>query len=293
MAKINFKLHVLSALGLFLLMPAGAEGVASRSGEQAKPDWDNGLWRRAPVITIPVTLIHNIPFVSLSVNGHKDELFILDSGAQASMLNSDEATRLKIRLSPKPVGHAKGLGDSAGQPMWMTTKPVKLKFGREVIVKGDMLATSASYCGLTGVKIAGVLGYDVLRAHPTVIDYPHGRFMIFEKDSFIPRVNSHIHELGVDKAAVLPVFTTVLGVDGKDYGDARVVVDTGSDTGTMIYARFAAAHSLSGQAGWKDGKNCGVGGIGSYLRGLPGSAVIGKDRVALPEIAVMVTDVTR
>jgi hypothetical protein len=203
------------------------------------------------------------------------------------MLNSDEAARLKIQLSTKPVGNANGLGDSAGQPMWLV-KSIKLKFGRETIFRGNILATSTfSNCGLIGIRIAGVLGYDVLRAHPTVIDYPNGKFMIFEKDSFVPRADRYIHELSIDKAAVLPVFTAVIGIDGKDYGDARVVVDTGSDAKAMIYARFAAIHSLSGLAGWKAGKNCAIGGIGSFLHGLPGSAIIGDDRVALPDIAVM------
>jgi hypothetical protein len=293
MVKINSRFLILSALGFFLLTQGGVEAFAVCGSEQTKPDQNNELWRRAPIITIPFTLIHGVPFVKLTVNGHQDELFVLDSGAQASMLNSTEAARLKIQLSTKPVGNANGLGDSVGQPMWVTTKSVKLKFGREEIAKGNMLATSAfGTCGIAGekilgVKIAGVLGFDVLRAHPTVIDYPNGKFMIFAKNSFIPNVNSHIHDLSVDKAAVLPVFQAGIGVDGKDYGDARVVVDTGSDAGAMIYAHFAAIHSLSGLAGWKDGKNCAIGGIGSFLHGLPGSAIIGDERVALPDFAVM------
>jgi hypothetical protein len=111
--------------------------------------------------------------------------------------------------------------------------------------------------------------------------------MIFEKDSFVPHANRQIQELSIDTAAVLPVITAVIGVDSKDYGDARVVVDTGNDAGAMIYARFAANHSLNGLMGWKDGKNCAIGGFGSFLHGLPGSAVIGEERVALPDIEVM------
>jgi hypothetical protein len=292
MAKINFRFLVLSALGLFLLTQGGVEAFAARDSVQTKSDQNSKLWRRAPAITIPFTLIHGIPFVRLTVNGHTDELFALDSGAQVSWLNSDEAARLKIQLSTKPIGNANGLGDSAGQPIWVTTKSVKLKFGREGIVKGNMLATSVfGTCGIAwekilGVKIAGTLGYDVLRAHLTVIDYPLGKFMIYEKNSFVPRADRHIHELSIDKAAVLPVIKAVIGIDGKDYGDARVVVDTGSDSGAMIYARFAASHSLNGLIGWKDGKDCAIGGIGSFLHGLSGSAIIGEDRVALPDIAV-------
>jgi hypothetical protein len=111
--------------------------------------------------------------------------------------------------------------------------------------------------------------------------------MIFEKNSFVPRADRHIQALSVDKAAAVPVFSTTISVNGKDYGTARVVVDTGAEHGAMLYARFAARHSINELGGWKTGKNCGIGGLGSFLYGLHGSAVVGQEQVALPDIAVM------
>ncbi|HZB87541.1 MAG TPA: retropepsin-like aspartic protease [Terracidiphilus sp.] len=287
MTNIHSKFLVITVLGPLLIALAGAESALALSGNRAVPGLDMKQWRRGPVITIPFTLIHGIPFIKLSINGKKDELFMLDSGCERTILNSDEAPRLKIRLSPKPVGHAVGLGDSAGQEMF-AARSVQLKFGGKAIAKGDFFATSLfKDCGLTGVRIAGVIGYDVLRAHPTVIDYPNGRFMIFTKGSFAPHLDKHIQALDVDRAAAYPVIAAAVSVEGRDYGPARVVVDTGADAGFMFYARFAANHTVGESGDWNVGKNCAIGGFGSLMHGLPGSINVGQEKIALPDVAYM------
>jgi hypothetical protein len=288
MVRTILKVLLTFTLGLLLVALSAAKSFAAEDSGQAKASKNNQLWRRRPDVTIPFTLIHGIPFIKLSVNGHEDELFMLDSGSQATILNQDETARLNIQLTPLHNISINGLGDSAGQSGWASKSAIKLKFGRETVVRGRMLATSTlSNCGLTGVKIAGVVGYDVLRANTTVIDYANSKFMIYQKGSFIPRADAHIQALSVDKATTLPVIAAALAVDGKEYGNARVVVDTGSDEGAMLYVRFAASHSINELQGWKTGKSCAIGGYGSFLHGLPGSTVVGRERVALPDIAVM------
>lgn len=290
MMKTNLKyLHTLCFL---LIALAGTQGFAAEDSGQTPAGKNNRLWRRRPDVTIPFTLIYGIPFIKLSVNGHDDELFVLDSGSQTTTLNSDEAARLNIELTPSFHNMAitiNGLGDSAGQKAWISKSTIKLKFGRETVIRGRMLATSIfSDCGLTGVRIAGILGYDVLRLNTTVIDYANSKFMIYQNGSFIPRGDAHIQALSVDKTAVLPVIAAALAVNGKDYGNARVVVDTGSDDAAMLYVRFAASHSINELEGWKTGgKNCAIGGSSVFLHGLPGSAIVGRQQVALPDISVL------
>jgi predicted aspartyl protease len=288
MIRIRLRLLILSTLG-FLLILTGAESFAAGSGERAMPGQSAELWRHGPSVTAPITWINGLPFIKLSINGHKGELFLIDSGLDRTMLNSDEAARLKIKLSPKPIGYAQGLGDNDGQPMWAATG-IKLRNGREKIAKGSIFATSLTmgeHCSVPK-NIAGILGYDILRAHTAVIDYPNGKFMIFAKDSFVPRTDRNIQELSVDPTATQPVISVAIAVDGKDYGNARVVLDTGSATGATLYARFAASHSINELAGWKTEKYCALGGYGVTLHGLPGMARIGQAQVALSDVEVMV-----
>jgi Aspartyl protease len=242
-------------------------------------------FRRAPDITIPIVLIHDIPFVKVSINGHEGELFSIDSGSEKSILSYKEATRLHLKLSSKPIGVIQGLGNNSGRPMWAVSS-IKLKFGEQTLARGSMLATSLfDGCGLADATIAGVLGYDLLRQHLTVIDYSKRQLLIYRKGSLRQPQSEGALELKIDKSAALPVIHAPIAIEGKYLGEARIVIDTGADSDAALYPQFANMQILGSSEG-KAARTCAVGGVGSIIHGLKGEMTIAGRHVALTDVAI-------
>jgi len=251
------------------------------------PGREGGIWRGHPKLAIPISFFHGIPFVRLDIDGFKGEFFMVDSGAQRTLLNSDESDRLKFKLSPLPGVQIAGFGD-ANVTSITAVQSLQIKFGRNVLVKGDMFAASLSRLGAAiGVRIAGIIGYDVLRANPTIVDFTSGKLTIFGKGSFSLAPGVRFLELPVNESSQLPAVSARIGVAEKDCGDARVVIDTGSDRGLMLYSQFSTARSLQNLTGWSKGENLGVSGESSFLHGLPGSISLGGMRISVPDVSVM------
>ncbi len=275
------------ALLLFSAITMDAHALTPPVSAGVVPARQTGIWRGHPRLAIPVCFFHGIPFLRLDIDGFKGELFMVDSGAQRTLLNSDESDRLQFKLTSAPGVEVSGFGEANAKGV-MVVRSLHLKFGRNTLVKGDMFAASLSRVGAAmGVRIAGIIGYDVLRANPTVVDYASSKVTIFEKESFSFAADARILELPVDESSQLPAVSARIAIGEKDCGDARVVLDTGSDRGLMLYSKFSSERSLEHLTGWSRGENLGVGGESSFLHGLPGSISLGGIQISVPDVSVM------
>lgn len=239
-----------------------------------------------PELIIPFKLVHGIPIVELSINGHKRELFTVDSGSERTLIDIDEAKHLNLKVSPSPSGVAEVLGNVGGQPIWAVSG-IQLKSGRFLVGKGDIFATTLfKNSNLIGIKIAGALGFDLLKQHLVAIDYADRKVEIYGKCKIVPDKSPNIRVLHLDSTAKLPVIAANIAIDGTSYGTARAVIDTGAQSGAMIYSRFSATHHLGELQGWKTGVNYAVSGFGSFLHGLPGSINMDGELVEDPDVSV-------
>ena len=108
-------------------------------------------------------------FIKVSVNGHPATWMSLDTGTTDSMIDSEYAKTIGLKLTPKTQGTA-GFG-SAEVPT-LTTDTVHLQAGSEP--EKVIFFESISLNGMVGpdhVPLAGLLGHSFLGQHVVVIDY--------------------------------------------------------------------------------------------------------------------------
>lgn len=222
-----------------------------------------------------------IPVVYLDVGKIKNQPFILDTGAETTGLNLDDAARLATQLVPCPKCKMVGSGDSAGVPMSLVPS-IKLQYGKEFEIKGRMLAATSLGCitQALGTDIAGIIGFEVLSGKIDAMDFVHHEFVLLKSEELADPVRSSavVLQFAMDPKAKFPVIPAVVGVKDKALGQARVEIDTGADSMT-IYRHFAEDHGLENPEGWKPGKSCGNGGLSGMWRGADGWAQFGNERL--------------
>ncbi|HZV79076.1 MAG TPA: retropepsin-like aspartic protease [Candidatus Binatus sp.] len=181
-------------------------------------------------IAVDVEEPHSLIVLNAKVNGTPLK-FLLDSGSSASLIDADEARLLKLPTagSTRVAGATILTGTEA--------KADALEIGgvrfAPFVFEAVPLGLPAS---IKGYGIAGILGYDVLAQVVTRIDYGGSRIRLISPDSFSYSGTGQV--LSLDPWSRLPHVATTVG----DADAATFTVDTGSDSGLIVYQEFADAH---------------------------------------------------
>ena len=129
---------------------------------------------------VPLRLQNNQSLLAITIAGQQLN-FLLDTGAQSSVIDRAKAKALKLSIQEN-VGFAGGIGGSAG-PMGMALLPT-VKVGsiqkKNVTVAVLDLSRIVSGHGKSS-KFDGIIGFDLLEDLEAVIDYK-GRMMYLRED---------------------------------------------------------------------------------------------------------------
>jgi hypothetical protein len=174
---------------------------------------------------------HSLIVINVKVNGTAVK-FLLDSGSSASLIDMDEARLLKLPMA----GDARVAGATVmrGSPARAESLEIGgVKFA-PFVFEAVPLGLPAS---IRGFGIQGILGYDVLAQLVARIDYGRARMRLIAPSSFTYAGTGTV--IALDASSRLPRVATTLGE--KD--PATFTVDTGSDSGLIVYQDFAQAHA--------------------------------------------------
>jgi hypothetical protein len=234
-------------------------------------------------ISIPFTVIHGVPVAKLTVNESSQEFFIIDSGSSKSVLDFDAAKRLGIKVSRKPINIAiSGTADSDSLPLWGTNK-VKIGYSHQSIVHGTLpIVRLGTINHLATTPITGVIGYDVIRAHPFALDYLRGILTIFSGNIVEPSATSI--KIQLEHRNDTPIITTSFTISDELPLMGRILIDTGSQFGLEISRQFGKKNDLYALHGWVETSGLGIGGSHVSLHGINGAMLLGDEKVQLMDI---------
>ena len=181
-----------------------------------------------PLILLPV-----------QVNGDGPFEFILDTGAGTSLLSSDLAKKLKIKIISTKEGQSAG-----GKISVSLAKVDSLAVGQAKLDDVDVGIVDLTHIGNTiGTKIDGDIGYNFLKHFRITIDYHDCEIRLDE-----PR---RIQRLGRSSKAEVPMRLASLAkplllvdVHANGHGPFQFAIDTGTST-------TAIAPELAQQLGLK------------------------------------------
>jgi hypothetical protein len=269
--------------------PAGSDQVKDYVAQSEKVLSPNGVI----LAELPFEIIHGLPVVRLTLNRHPDRVFLLDSGSP-SLIDQGTAVEFGLHLSvntgPKVTMY--GLGHTDHQVL-VNARPVRMDFSKKFVVQGDISAVDLSaFSNEMGTRLAGVIGYDIFRQRPTLIDYVHQRVIFFDNKSFHPPTGQSSGSLDVDRNAMSPVIRATACVGAGHCGDANVLLDTGNNGPAVIYDGFASENHLLELSGWQKQETVGFVGSASNVHGNAGWLEIGNLRVVVPDFSLAIPNST-
>jgi predicted aspartyl protease len=174
----------------------------------------------AGLITVPVTI------------GNQRLYFMLDTGSSVIAIDAHVADALGL----EKVGTSKvsGAGTVSGGEVLIPSLDIG---GAQM---HDIFATTLPIgSGQSPSDPAGVLGFDFLAELIVNVDNAQKRVLVSDPRTFVPPAGRNVDALPVRLGSRIPLITMNVGGATAQ----RVVVDTGSDDGLLMFGYFARRHS--------------------------------------------------
>jgi hypothetical protein len=133
------------------------------------------------VLTAPLRLIDDTPYLQVRVNDSAPLWFNLDSGASACVL--DKAYCEKVGIPFK--GKRQGTGAGAGTVDFFYIEDIRLNVSGLTMKVDQAYGIDLSAAGTPrDVKLMGLLGYDFFRRWIVSIDYPRSLLTLYDPKTF-------------------------------------------------------------------------------------------------------------
>jgi hypothetical protein len=191
------------------------------------------------VVEVPFKFIEQHIYLPLTING-KTRLWILDSGAEWTVVESNFARELGLELKGEMIGQ--GATNTVGVS-FATLPPFELNGLAFDSQKVAAIGINDLFRKMMGFEIGGILGFDFLSRLVTRIDYAHELLAFYEPASFEYTGNGTVLNSPVTKGNM---FNLQIAVDSQYQGSWDL--DLGA-TGLDFFYSFAEERGLLGRAG--------------------------------------------
>lgn len=231
---------------------------------------------------VPFTIANNLVLVQASVGKAPAGWFILDTGAESTVLDSAYAAQTGLKQNGKSIGTG-----SSGTAVAGVMKGAKLTLGRleATDVTTFALPLDSISAGL-GMKLAGIIGNDVTGTTVFQIDYAGRTVTFYPPQEFRPPPGADVVPVTIEEH--LPFLPADFTIGGKKVR-GKMEIDTGSTGSVLFNAPFVTKNglltSITPTLGARAG---GIGGNGSSRVGRIGGVNFGEAFIREP-IAVLYT----
>ena len=182
----------------------------------------------APIAAVPFRWTPGQIEVEVSVNGDQPAWFILDTGAEFSILDEQLARHLGLATYPR-----RGRQFARG---------VTLRLGAIGMQDQEVMVFRLENFRRQGRSIVGVIGYDLFRRYVISIDYAARTLAFHEPRTYqADRSASSIAIAFVNRLVTVPV---TISLADSTWINATVILDTGASQALILRHPFAESHDL-------------------------------------------------
>jgi predicted aspartyl protease len=270
-------MKLMTLLCLLLLIPVTSGIVeAQQPGKQTPVRKPAGVVPRVrfssgkSALKIPFELFGNLILVQVRVNDSDSLRFILDTGADTSVIDAQRAKALRL----KPQGKIVASG-AAGSAEATFTRGVSVSLSGVELLDQTIYVLPLESLSALGRKIDGVLGNDVLKEFVVQIDYSAGTINLYEPRSYRYSGAGKIVPLTMDEGLLF--VSASVTPEGRAPIEAKFEIDSGSTGAILLNTPFVERHNLLATVPKAIQTNSGgVGGTAKMLRGRVNNVRLGR-----------------
>ncbi|MEM7147666.1 MAG: ankyrin repeat domain-containing protein [Verrucomicrobiota bacterium] len=185
-------------------------------------------------VTVPFETASGIPFVSVAINDREVGRFLVDTGAEFTVVRIDLANQLGLPWK-KSLGNVLQEAGGTQELVWRQINSIKigdLTFPLEKIAAADFSAIRE-----TVADVAGVIGSDILERVPFTVDYQNKTIAFHNPDAFEPDESTRPLALNIaDGRPHTPVQLL-------DTTPVSCLIDTGMEGALSVNSSFANNHT--------------------------------------------------
>jgi predicted aspartyl protease len=228
---------------------------------------------------VPVDVAGNRVFVKARVNGSEPAWFMLDTGAETSVITREFATKLGLRSQ----GAMSTIGSGGSANMSLLKDVVFGLPGVDVPSKTVAVLDFSQLLPSLGHDMAGLLGYDVISRFVLRIDYQNEIIGLSDPNSF--KYSGTGIEIPLGFTGNYPQIAVKIVLTGRSPIETMAIIDTGANN-LLLTTQFVELHKVLSAVGKTVPKpTLGVGGGSDAVQGRISAIQIGpytlKEPVAL------------
>ena len=260
---------------LFLVLCLASGPCWSQQGP-----WVGGMAQGAKqIFRAPVQQVDGVLLVDLSVNGTRNQSFLIDSGFSATVISSEAAIRLNLAKGGPGEGLMMTSADSSAKHYALTSRAVRIDYGKFGLYEGPIRVLDLENVARElGRPISGILGFDVLKHSRYILNLADNSLTLFSN-----RSKRHSPDLDPKGCDAGPVLKARLSIGGRSFA-VMLQVDTGSNAALELFSPFVAKNELANGTQDEQKALIGVGGTSPAVVGGPGEVLIGDEIVSLEKV---------
>ena len=184
-------------------------------------------------LRVPIELGNGHIFVRLQINDSEPLWFALDTGASASLIDSNSARRVGLQLSGQSTVVGAGGAVTGSRARNVSIRLAGVELGDRTLETIPLDSLSA----IEGRRIDGVLGYDFFHDFVLEIDYSGRYIKLSEPQGY--RYRGHGEFIPFNLHSEQPYVHAKLELSEQTQVEGEFVIDTGSSNSLMIAKDFA------------------------------------------------------
>ena len=188
-------------------------------------------------LKIPFELFGNLILVQVRVNNSDSLRFILDTGADTSVIDAQQARASRLKPQGKIVGS--GGGGSAEATF---TRGVSVSLPGVALLNQTIYVLPLDSLFAIGRKIDGVLGNDILKEFVVEIDYSARTINLYEPHGYQYSGSGDVIPLAMDEG--LPFVRASVTLEGRAPIEAKFEIDSGSTGALLFNTPFVEKHNV-------------------------------------------------
>jgi hypothetical protein len=265
---------------VLLLLPLTTEVVKGQQPNRSLRNLNNGPNVRFASgnssLNIPFELFESLILVQVRVNNSRWLRFVLDTGADTSVIDARQAKLLRLRPQGKMVETG-----AAGVAEATFTKGVRVTLPRVELLNRTIYVLPLESLSALGRKIDGVLGNDILKEFVVEIDYAAKSINLYATQGYNYAGAGEIIPVTMEEE--LPFVRASITAEGRAPVEGVFEIDSGSTGAITLNTPFVNNHQLLESAGkTKEVQSGGVGGSGKVFIGRLNAAKLGRFELEHP-----------